>query len=85
LVGNADRLRSHGRLLGCDRLGHLVFRDEEHPETEQNAHSDSAKRILDERLARGEIDPEEYRRLRDVMTNNGTRAGNGRSAVGVER
>jgi putative membrane protein len=28
---------------------------------------DSAKAILDERLARGEIDAEEYRRLRDVM------------------
>ena len=26
-----------------------------------------AKRILDERLARGEIDAEEYRRLRDLM------------------
>jgi putative membrane protein len=28
---------------------------------------DSAKAILDERLARGEIDAEEYRRLRDLM------------------
>lgn len=27
-----------------------------------------AKQILDERLARGEITPEEYRRLRDLMT-----------------
>jgi putative membrane protein len=26
-----------------------------------------ARRILDERLARGEIDPEEYRRLREVL------------------
>lgn len=26
-----------------------------------------AKGILDERLARGEIDPEQYRRLRDLM------------------
>ena len=26
-----------------------------------------AHRILDERLARGEIDPEEYRRLRDIL------------------
>ena len=26
------------------------------------------KRILDERLAKGEIDAEEYRRLRDLMT-----------------
>lgn len=28
---------------------------------------DTAKQILDERLARGEIDAEEYRRLRDVL------------------
>ena len=26
-----------------------------------------AHRVLDERLARGEIDPDEYRRLRDVL------------------
>ena len=30
--------------------------------------SGGARRILDERLARGEIDPEEYRRLRDLIT-----------------
>jgi len=29
-----------------------------------------ARRILDERLARGEIDAEEYRRLRDVISSN---------------
>jgi len=28
---------------------------------------DSARAILDQRLARGEIDAEEYRRLRDLM------------------
>jgi putative membrane protein len=28
---------------------------------------DRARRILDERLARGELDVDEYRRLRDVM------------------
>ncbi|HZD65042.1 MAG TPA: SHOCT domain-containing protein [Acidimicrobiales bacterium] len=30
--------------------------------------SGGAKGILDERLARGEIDPEEYRRLRDLLS-----------------
>jgi putative membrane protein len=30
--------------------------------------SGGARRILDERLARGEIDAEEYRRLRDLIT-----------------
>jgi putative membrane protein len=29
--------------------------------------ADNARRILDKRLARGEIDVDEYRRLRDVM------------------
>jgi putative membrane protein len=38
---------------------------------------DDARRILDERLARGEIDTEEYRRLRDVLA-----SGEGRSPAG---
>ncbi len=29
----------------------------------------AARRILDERLARGEIDAEEYRRLREILDN----------------
>jgi len=43
-----------------------------------------ARRILDERLARGEIDAEEYRRLREVLDGGpgrspaGTRSGSGR-------
>ncbi len=37
----------------------------------------SARRILDERLARGEISAEEYRRLRDVLAD-----GEGRSPAG---
>ena len=32
---------------------------------------DGARRILDERLARGEIDTDEYRRLRAAMTQEG--------------
>ena len=35
--------------------------DHDHP-------SGGARQILDERLARGEIDAEEYRRLRDLIT-----------------
>jgi putative membrane protein len=31
------------------------------------------RRILDERLARGEIDVEEYRRLRDALSTDGRR------------
>ncbi len=47
-----------------------------------------AKQILDERLARGEIDPDEYRRLRDLMTGADQRpAGNGsaETAAGTPR
>jgi putative membrane protein len=46
----------------------------------QRERSGSARRILDERLARGEIDAGEYRRLREVL--NG---GPGRSGAGAER
>lgn len=40
-----------------------------------------AKQILDERLVRGEISPEEYRRLRDMITGSGDEA----SAAGSAR
>jgi putative membrane protein len=39
--------------------------------------ADEARRILDERMARGEIDTDEYRRLRDVLA-----SGEGRSPAG---
>ena len=41
-----------------------------------------AKRILDERLARGEIDPDEYRRLLTVIR-GGDHAGDGQFPVGT--
>lgn len=37
---------------------------------EPPAHHGDPKRILDERLARGEIDAEEYRRLRELMASD---------------
>jgi putative membrane protein len=40
-----------------------------------------AERSLDERFARGEIDAEEYRRLRDVITTGGEHANGGRIPV----
>ena len=46
----------------------------------QNENQASAKRILDERLAHGEIDTEEHRRLRDVMSSDdrvGSHVGSG--------
>lgn len=42
-----------------------------------------AKAILDERLARGEIDAEEYRRLRDLMRGGDVRVDNGQAPVGT--
>ncbi|HET6875279.1 MAG TPA: SHOCT domain-containing protein [Acidimicrobiales bacterium] len=42
-----------------------------------------AKELLDERLARGEIDSEEYRHLRDLMAGRDVHAGNGQATVGA--
>jgi putative membrane protein len=48
------------------------------PERDEERHGDDARRILDERLARGEIDLEEYQRLRDVIEGRaGSRTGAG--------
>lgn len=47
-----------------------------------------AKRILDERLARGEIDTDEYRRLLSVIRGDNTAAGNSgqsHTAAGAQR
>ncbi len=41
------------------------------------------RRVLDGRLARGEIDAEEYKQLRDLMRGDEVGAGNGRSPVGT--
>jgi len=41
---------------------------------------DPARRILDERLARGEIDTDEYRRLRDVLASGDDRSPAGRGS-----
>lgn len=43
--------------------------------------SSDAKRILDERLARGEIDPEEYRRLLGVIHGDVGASADGRPPV----
>ena len=40
-----------------------------------------AKQILDERLARGEIDAEEYRRLRDLITGADRSPANGSTEI----
>jgi putative membrane protein len=47
--------------------------------------SGEAKRILDERLARGEIDAEEYRRLRDLLRDDEARPGDRQTPVGTGR
>jgi uncharacterized membrane protein len=40
----------------------------------QDDHTDEVRRILDERLARGEISPDEHQRILDLLTGSGTRA-----------
>ena len=48
------------------------------PERGEERRGDDARRILDERLARGEIDFEEYERLREVIEGRaGSRTGTG--------
>ena len=50
-------------------------------ETRGEEHAgDPARRILDERLARGEIDTDEYRRLRDVLASGDDRSPAGRGS-----
>jgi len=48
---------------------------------DEEQRNDDAQRILNERLARGEIDTEEYRQLRDALTSGEDRsiAGSGSS------
>ncbi len=48
------------------------------PERGEQQQPGSARRILDERLARGEIDADEYRRLREILD-----GGAGRSPTGT--
>jgi uncharacterized membrane protein len=40
----------------------------------QGDQTDEVRRILDERLARGEISPEEHQRIFDLLTGSGTLA-----------
>lgn len=47
---------------------YAVVRLATHPAGAGDGH---ARRVLDERLARGEIDVDEYRRLRDLMSSGG--------------
>ena len=47
------------------------------PQTRDRADDVDARHILDQRLARGEIDAEEYRRLRDLIDSDGPHRGAG--------
>ena len=47
------------------------------PRTRTRDDSADARHILDQRLARGEIDAEEYRRLRDLIDSDGRHPGTG--------
>ena len=61
----------------------LITRATWRPGTEARGeeHSgDDTRRILDERLARGEIDTDEYRRLRDVLASGDDRSPAGRGS-----
>ncbi len=51
------------------------------PRTELGPRNDPAERVLDERLARGEIDTVEYARLRDVIRSEGRPDSSGRTTA----
>jgi putative membrane protein len=52
--------------------------------TDQDGRSPGdARRILDERLARGEIEPDEYRRLRDLISGDDAGIRDGQPPVGT--
>jgi putative membrane protein len=53
---------------------YLVAGQTRRPKEDSRSQGD-ALRILDERLARGEINPEEYRRLLDMIDYSGVRSG----------
>lgn len=55
------------------------------PEGNPEGRNDDPKRILDGRLARGEIDAEEYRRLRDLMNGQTDRPAGGGERAGAAR
>ena len=57
----------------------IATRDAGQPEPGGHRQAAGPRRILDERLARGEIDPDEYQRLRDVLGGGigGSTAGSG--------
>lgn len=61
-------------------IWYLVSAFTRHPEQAQRP--GDPKRILDERLAHGEIDAEEYGRLRALMRDDAD-AGDGQTAVGT--
>ncbi len=55
-------------VIGLALLGYLAYRTVQSRGPERPAvRSGSARRILDERLARGEIDAEDYRRRIDLL------------------
>jgi putative membrane protein len=55
-------------LIGLVLLGYLGYRlAQGRPGTGSRDDTDTARRILDQRFARGEIDEEEYRRRRSAL------------------
>ena len=60
----------------------ITTRDAGQPEPSGGRPAADPRRILDERLARGEIDSDEYLRLRDVLDGS---TGRGRAGTGSAR
>jgi putative membrane protein len=62
---------AYALITGATRRSGAGTRDGEHRGEERTGH---ARHILDERLARGEIDTDEYQRLRDVLASGDDRS-----------
>ena len=69
VVGGGYWARSRTVAFPVDHLGRVVLRDRAGgPARPGDCDAgEDARRIVDERLARGEIDAEEYQRLRDII------------------
>jgi putative membrane protein len=84
LLGTVGMVAFWGLIIWA--VWYLVTGGSRRPDLDRRS-PDDARRILDERLARGEIESDEYRRLRDLISGDhaGSRAGPPPVGTGVQR
>jgi putative membrane protein len=83
LIGSVGMVAFWGLVIWA--VWYFVTGQNRRPDQDSKSPGD-ARRILDERLARGEIDAEEYRRLRDMIGGySGSRDGQPPVGAGGQR